>query len=111
MVESVAAATGSQPEQAQDEEGFVDDEPLPGPKLQVKVKHIYPEKRPFGVPVVRDEDQRDASSDSDAEESKVSEGAAQAKPAIPINVQHILPDSRPFGVPIVDDQGQLVNQA
>ena len=111
MVESIAAATGSQPEQTQDEESFVDDEPLPGPKVQVKVKHIYPEKRPFGVPVVRDEDQNDASSDSDAEESKVSEGAAQAKPAIPINVQHILPDSRPFGVPIVDDQGQLVNQA
>ena len=76
MVEPIAAATGSQPEQAQDEEGFDDDEPLPGPKLQVNVKHIYPEKRPFGVPVVRDEDQKDASSDSDAEESKVSEGAA-----------------------------------
>ena len=59
-----------------DEEGFDDDEPLPGPKLQVNVKHIYPEKRPFGVPVVRDEDQNDASSDSDTEERKIAEGAA-----------------------------------
>ena len=57
-------------------EEFDDGEPLPGPKLQVNVKHIYPETRPFGVPVVRDEDQQDASSGSDNEERKIAEGAA-----------------------------------
>ena len=48
-------------------DSFDSDEPLPGPKLKVNVKHIYPESRPFGEPVVRDENQVEASSDSDVD--------------------------------------------